>query len=399
MIYTNHYFPENFKVNEITEILVDNGFYVHVITGLPNYPSGKVYEGYGFFDKKGSEYSKNLKVTRLPLIPRGSGSKPRLILNYLSFFFSNICYTFFLTFFKRNYDHILVHHTSPILVAIPPLVYKFFNKPKAILWDLDMWPDTLVAMGIIKSQAAINFFEKIVAKFYQSYDFIFLGSESFFEKAEKRVERSRLAYFPNWAEKEFFQPIAKVDGVHFPKGFNVLYAGNIGVAQDFDSVFESMKILRDEDINWLIVGDGRDRENLIEKVKNEKLDSKVVFFGNRPLIQIPYFYSNADALFLSLKDEEVFHHTVPAKLQTYMTSGKPILAMLTGEGSKIIDKSKCGFAVKSGDHLGFSEIILKAKNLKMSELKEMGENGRKFYTENYHIEQRKRQLFDILNRN
>jgi glycosyltransferase involved in cell wall biosynthesis len=395
LIYTNHYFPENFKVNEIADILVDNGFKVHVITGLPNYPSGKVFEGYGLFDRKVAEKSKNLKVTRLPLIPRGSGSKYRLILNYLSFFSSNLVYTIYLTLRRRKYDYILVHHTSPILVAVPPLMYKAFYGPKSILWDLDMWPDTLVAMGIVQSKRAIDFLEKIVAKVYKSYDYIFLGSENFFEKAEKRVEGAKLKYFPNWAEKEFFQAPIEVNGVSFPTGFNILYAGNIGKAQDFESVLETMRILRNEKINWLIVGDGRDRENLEEKVKKENMESKVIFFGNRPLCQIPFFYSKADALFLSLKDEKIFHQTVPAKLQTYMTSGKPILAMLSGEGARIIDNSNCGFSVESGDYIGFSKIILTAKNLPESQLRSLGENGKKFYSNFYDIEKRKKQLFEI----
>ncbi|MDX5478983.1 MAG: hypothetical protein LPJ98_11065, partial [Cyclobacteriaceae bacterium] len=136
LIYTNHFFPENFKVNEIAQLLSEEGNYVHVVTGIPNYPTGRIFEGYGFFKKNFEKQSSNLTISRLPLIPRGNGSRLRLILYYISYFISYLVYTFFLILFKKKYELVFVHHTSPVLISIPPILYKWSRGSKNILWDL-----------------------------------------------------------------------------------------------------------------------------------------------------------------------------------------------------------------------------------------------------------------------
>ncbi len=397
LIYTNHFFPENFKVNEIASLFSQEGMEVKVITGLPNYPSGSIYEGYGYF-KRNNEIIDGVKVKRLLLIPRGNGSKFRLILNYLSYFISCLIYTIYLALFKKRYDVVFVHHTSPILIAISPILYKWIKHPKMILWDLDMWPDTLVALDVIKSKKLIEFLESLITWIYKRYDHILLGSKSFVERASSRVNSSKVQYFPNWAEKVFTDGgIIKViePEIKFPKGFKIMYSGNIGEAQDFGNVFKAMELLQNKDVNWLIVGSGRWLKKLQDKIIKAGISENVTFYGNHKLETMPWFFSNADVMFLSLKNKEIFSKTVPAKLQAYMAFGKPVAAMISGEGAEIIKKANCGFSVVSGDYKGFAETI-NAMRLKTGELNNLGLNGKAYYNKNFSVQSRKNQLMKII---
>ena len=396
LIYTNHFYPENFKVNEVSEMLSNDGLEVTVITGIPNYPDGKIAKGYGYF-KNTTDVVKGVKVKRLWLIPRGSGSKLRLVINYLSYFASCIFYTLYIGLFKKKYDVIFVHHTSPILIAISPIIYKWLRKPKMILWDLDMWPDTLVALDIIKSKKVILFLETLVKWIYKQYDKVLIGSNSFASKAKERVADYKIDYFPNWAEDVFTQKnqVQPNNNPQFPEGFSVMYAGNIGEAQDFGNVFNAMKILKNEAINWLIVGDGRWLKQLKENVTQSGLSDKVTYYGNNPLQTMPYFFSKADVMFFSLQDKEIFSKTVPAKLQAYMASAKPIVGMISGEGNQIIKEANCGLSVNSGDYIGFANAILEMKTNKQL-LLQYGQNGEAYYNKNYSKPSRKKQLSSII---
>lgn len=398
LIFTNHFFPENFKVNELAQLFNDEGHIVHVVTGLPNYPTGKVFEGYGLFKRAFEQKNSNFSVIRLPLIPRGNGSRIRLISNYLSYFLSTSIYTIYLAIFRRKYDVVFVHHTSPIFITIPPIFYRWLRGSKNILWDLDMWPDTLVALNVLKSKSAEALLEKVMTKVYHSYDHILLGSKSFLDKAIQRVGDIKPAYFPNWAEQifsseEYTKP--KIEP-KFPNGFKIMYAGNIGQAQDFENVFKAMKMLKDEPVSWLFVGDGRQREWLEKNVNDEGLLSKVTFYGNQPLDLMPYFFSNADVMFLSLKDEVIFHKTVPAKLQAYMAFGKPVLAMISGEGAQIIKEAKGGFVAESGDYEALVNLVRCYIVLDSKSMEEMSSNNRMFYSDHFSMSSRKKQLMELI---
>src|SRR5690554_70718 len=292
-------------------MLSEDGADVTVITGIPNYPDGRIPSGYGFL-KRRKEIIDNVKVKRLWLVPRGSGSSVRMIINYISYFISTLFYTLYISLFKKKYDVVFVHHTSPIFITISPIIYKWIRKPKMILWDLDMWPDTLVALDIIKSKKLISFLETLVKWIYKKYDKILIGSKSFTERAKLRVDSSRVEYFPNWAEDVFIEnvKIEPNNNTAFPDGFKIMYTGNIGEAQDFENVSNAMILLKNEEINWLIVGGGRWLNKLKEKIALAGISHKVTFYGNNPLDTMPYFFSKADVMFFSLQNKEIFSKTV-----------------------------------------------------------------------------------------
>ena len=242
LIYTNHFYPEQFKINEIVDWLSKEGHTIRVITGIPNYPLGKYYKGYGLHSFYGKSYRENVIVNRLPLIPRGNGNYIMLVLNYLSYFISTFVFTIYLLF-KKKYDYIFVHHTSPILIAVHPIIYSFFHKKTTkYLWDLDIWPETLEAMNIVKSKIILSLISKVVKIIYSFYDKILIASEGLVDIIEKKY-KGEVIYFPNWAEDDIEKNINdKEIQINLPKNkFIIMYTGNIGEAQNFKDLIETIK--------------------------------------------------------------------------------------------------------------------------------------------------------------
>ncbi len=397
LIYTNHFFPEQFKINDVVDWLIDKDYSVRVVTGIPNYPKGKFYKGYGVFSDKLNEINNNLIINRLPLIPRGSGSKSMLVLNYISYFISTIFFTFFLILFKKKYDVILVHHTSPFLISIAPVIYKLFRSSKNILWDLDIWPETLIAMKIIKRKSTIRAIDWFVKRIYRKYDEILISSPSLKELISMRIDPKSIHFFPNWAESHIEKPkIFSPEELKISKeNLNIMYLGNIGEAQDFDSVIKAINILKSQKVQWYFVGEGRYKEKFTKKIQQLNLQSRVSFIPHQKIENVYSYAIKSDLLFLSLKNEEIFKATIPAKIQTYMCIGKPILAMIGEEAKKIINHSKSGIAVDSGDYLKLADEINKFLE-GAYDYKKFADNASKFYNLQYKSDIRKNQIISLI---
>ena len=398
LIYTNHFYPEQFKVNEIVDWLSLEGHKIRVITGIPNYPEGKFYKGYDFRSIIGEKYDSNTIINRLPLTPRGSGSKILLLLNYLTYFISCFWFTIYLIVFKKKYDYIFVHHTSPILIAINPIIYKIIYNSKMILWDLDIWPETLEAIGVIKSNKVLRILKTIIKFIYSFYDKLLLSSNALIKILEDRY-LGEIIFFPNWAEKviEENQSIESFPLLKNERRFKIMYTGNIGYAQNFESLIPTMIKLKGEDIVWIFIGDGRFKEKF-EKLINEKaLQESTLFISQKPISEIPSYIKYADIMYLSLRDEFIFNNTIPAKLQSYMALAKPIIGLTKGEGNRIIVESGCGIVENNYNFANLSKIILDLKNLPEEELIHMGLKGKDFYDRFFSQRKRKMQLMEIIN--
>jgi len=398
LIYTNHFSPEQFKINEIVNWITTKDYEVRVVTGIPNYPLGKYYKGYGFHSISKVEYNGKVIVNRLPLIPRGNGSYIMLILNYLSYFLSALFFTVYLLF-KKKYDYIFVHHTSPFLIAIHPIIYSVFKrKTKKYLWDLDIWPETLEAMNVIKSWSILFFISKLVQFIYSFYDKILIGSNGFRDIIEKRFKKE-VIYFPNWAEKEIEDNIsAKINENFFPENkFIIMYTGNIGAAQNFSSLVTTIKELEKEDIFWVFVGGGRFKTEFKSSLKSNNLLDKCLFKDPVKVSEIPGLSSYADAMFLSLKPTDAFAKTVPAKLQSYLAIKKPVIAVLQGESADIIKRSHCGIVQEKADYIELANQIRTIIKSSKEEMIRMGNNGRDYYNKNFSQSIRKQQLLKLFN--
>ena len=403
-IFTNHFFPEDFKVNDIAFELSKLGHEITVLTAIPDYPKGKFYDGYSLF-KRRKEIVNGVKVIRLPIIPRGKGGTIRLVLNYLSYYFCLSVFTFFHGL-KTKYDRIFVHLTSPFFIGVCARRLSKKQRIPLLFWVLDLWPESLISAGGISNPLIIKPQIKMVQKVYDQCSKILISSKGF-EKSicEKGDYKDKLVYFPNWAEdvkgecpSDF--DINKIVPFASKKedDFILLFAGNIGEAQNLDAVLKAANLLKDEKrIKFVFVGDGRRKETLEQFVKENDLHDTVFLLGRYPITTMPVFMKEADVLMFSLKDELCFNLTIPAKVQFYMSQGKPILAMINGDGAELLKEAKCGFSVMANDSVGFADKIIQIFKMSNSELTTIGNNGKVFYENTFTKKLRINDLIELLN--
>jgi glycosyltransferase involved in cell wall biosynthesis len=384
LIVTQYFWPENFKINDLALSLKERGNEVTILTGKPNYPDGKFFPGYNFLNKKVENYF-GIKIVRSPLISRGNCSGIRLFLNYISFaFFASLTAVFRLS--KKN-EIVFVYEPSPITVGIPALVYKFISKAPVFFWIQDLWPESLIAAGDINSKLVLNIIGWLVKFIYRKSDIIFISSKCFKQSiTDKGVSSDKIFYLPNWAEDIYVKPVEREEVVinSLPKNaFKIMFAGNIGESQDFESIVNAAEKTMDyEDIHWIILGDGRKKNWVEEQIRLKKL-SNIHLLGRHPMNMMPFFFREADVMLVSLKDEFIFGLTVPAKIQTYLACGKPILAMLNGEGAEIIKNSNSGFVVNAGDYNALSKLAIELYEMPKFRLDLMARSSKEYYLNNF----------------
>lgn len=389
LLVTNHFHPEEFRCNDLAFELARRGHRVTVLTGIPDYPRGKFHKGYGIF-KKRVERINGVKVFRSFIIPRGNGGKLRLVLNYASSLMAQCFDAVLLGLFGR-YDYVLVHETSPVMVGVPGVIMSKMRRVPMDFWVLDLWPESLQDAGGINSPIVLGFFSRMTTWIYYHSRKILISSRKFKDSiCEKGDFEEKIVYFPNWADAA----LVNTDNtnttdtsplLHLPSNiFKVMFAGNIGEAQDMENLMRAALELKEEkDIHFCIVGDGRKRPWVEAFVKEHGPENTVHLLGRHPIEAMPAFFAAADLMLVTLKDSKIFKRTAPAKLQAYMNAGKPIAAMMSGEGAAVVAEAKCGFSVEAGDAKGLAELILKMKDMGTAELEAMGARGKRFCEENF----------------
>ena len=385
LIVTNHFWPENFRINDLALGLKERGHDITVFTGVPDYPGGKFYAGYGVFKRRTEDYQ-GVRVVRFPLIPRGQGKSLNLVFNYLSsIMFSCLVAPFYC---RGKYDLIFVFDTSPVTIALPAILLKRIKAAPLFMWILDLWPESLSATGAVTSPKALNVVRGLVRFIYKNCDKLLISSRGFQGSIEETGGYSgKPVYFPNWVEPEYL--VAPTDSFSqqlpaLPSGFVVMFAGNIGAAQDFETIISAAEMLREyEEIHWVILGDGRKADWVKGQVEQKKLDSQFHLFGRFPAETMPLFFSKADALLLTLKSEPIFALTVPGKLQSYMASGTPVVAAIDGEGAALINQSRAGLSCPAQNPDDLAEKILQLYKMTPEERKAMGDNGLEYCSVNF----------------
>jgi glycosyltransferase involved in cell wall biosynthesis len=388
LIVTNHFWPENFPINILARGLHDRGHQVKVLTGIPNYPSGKFYPGYGIFRRLVDDYQ-GIKIFHAPLIPRGNGGTLRLIVNYLSY---ALCASFLAPIQCRGaLDLILVYETSPVTVGFPALVLKRLRNIPIMFWVQDLWPDSLSATGAVNSGFLLKLTGLVVRRIYRSCDLILAQSRAFFSSIEGYGgSRKDLVYFPNTAA-ELYRPVivedAAAERTLLPKGFCLIFAGNIGAAQDFETILSAAELLKEyQDLHWIILGDGRRRAWVEEQVHARGLTGTVRLLGKYPEETMPRFFALADALLVTLKREPIFALTIPSKLQSYLACGRPLVAALDGEGGRVVKESGAGLVGPAGDPEALAANVQALYRLSKSERRAMGLRGRAYFERHFEQE-------------
>lgn len=378
-----YFYPETFRGNDIAFDMAKRGVEVTVLCGTPNYPKGKFFEGYGWFRRR-VETVNGVKVIRLPIIPRGDGGKFKLLANYFSYFTIASLYLPFHLLWNKKYDACFVQQLSPVMMSVPGVLFKKITGRKLYTWVLDLWPESLKAAGGINNKYILGFFNWFAKLQYKNSDRILVSSKGFESNINSKGDfASKILHMPNWAEDELLNA-ANQNIPEFPKGFNVVFAGNIGEAQDFESVVEAAKLLKTTDgIHFIIIGDGRKKEWVEQQIQRYKLEDRIYMLGRYDISYMPSFFSKADCLFLSLKDDEIMNLTVPAKLQAYMANAKPIVAMINGDANQLIKQVKCGYSVPASSPKELVQVLQHMKSLNDEERGLMGERAKDYCNEHF----------------
>lgn len=379
LVVCQYYFPEPFRIADICEMLVQRGHEVTVLTGLPNYPGGKIHYEYCDGNKR-EETINGVEVLRTFEVARGK-SNLKLFLNYLSFTISASLKALSI---KKEYDVVFVYQLSPVMMAIPAIVYKKKYKKKILLYCLDLWPESLTIGGIKKSAIIYKLFLVISKYIYKSFDKIAVTSSTFKEYFKNTLDISpdSIEHIPQYAEDLFITNEVKNTNKDVrDRTFNFMFAGNVGAFQSVETIILAANTLKDrKDILFHIIGDGSKLEDC-KRMANELNLSNVEFYGRKPVEEMPDFYKMADAMLITLVNNENISYTLPGKVQSYMAAAKPIIGAINGETSNVIKLSKCGFCCEAENYVGLANLILQfaKSNIKI----QMAANAKEFYMNNF----------------
>jgi colanic acid biosynthesis glycosyl transferase WcaI len=386
LVVSQYFWPETFRVNDLVEGLVARGHEVTVLTGQPNYPEGCIYPE---FKKDPARFAtfKGARIERVPLLPRG-GNAVRLALNYLSFALSG----WFLgpgRLRGQTFDAVVIAQLSPVTAALPGIRIGKRLRIPVLMWVLDLWPESLSAVGVVKSPWILGMVGCIVRFIYQRCDRILVQSRAFVPNVERYGRApDRIRYFPGWAEPIFLADLAQVEPAPevqaFQDGFNLLFAGNIGDAQDFPTVLEALEIVRDvPGLRLLVLGDGRAAGSVRAEVERRGLEDRVFLLGRYPIERMPSFFRAADALLVSLRKEPIFAMTIPGKVQTNLATGIPMLALLDGEGARVVKEAEAGLVAPAGDAMALAQAIRDLVALPAQERAAMGARGKVYASQTF----------------
>ena len=396
LLISQYFYPEPFRVNDMAAEWVKRGYKVTVLTGIPNYPMGKFYDGYDYRHKR-RECWNGVDIIRIPLIPRGN-SRNKLLnaagmaANYLSFIVSGRGWV------KKNNikaDLVFTVEVSPMTQALIGTWYKKRYHVPAYLYVQDLWPENVVTVTGIQSKAVIGPINRMVDKIYRETDEIFTTSPSFVKAIVNRktkVDRKKVHYWPQYAE-EFYRPMPRqnIDGIPDGGSFKIAFTGNIGTAQGLGILPETARLLKTENVKFIIVGDGRFLPELERQIEKRRVREKFILLPRVPASRIPEILSACNAGFISFAQTPLWEMTIPAKLQSYMACGKAIIASASGETKRIIQEAECGVCCEIGNAQALADGI---RELIRADCQDMGRKARKYFRENFD----KKKLMDQMDR-
>lgn len=394
LVVCQYYYPEPFRITDICETLVQKGHQVTVLTGLPNYPEGRVLDGYRH-GRKRNETLNGVKILRTFEIGRGN-SRFKLFLNYFSFAVSASLKALLM---KEEYDVVFVNQLSPVMMGIPAIVYKKKHHINMLLYCLDLWPDSLATGGVKGSSIIYKVFSRISKWIYNSADSILVTSNMFKDYFQNTLGLpiTNMEHLPQFAEDLFSERVDIIESEtkDSNKGFNFVFAGNIGDMQSVETIIKAANELKTHhSITFHIVGDGSRLEACKQLADRFGL-ANVIFHGRRPVEEMPYFYNMADAMLITLKNNKALSYTLPGKIQSYMAAGRPVIGAINGETRYVIKDADCGLCCNAEDYEKLAKLILQFCN---SDSKaQMAINAKNYYIENYSKERFMARLESTLN--
>lgn len=387
LLLTQWYSPEpNVRIESLARGLLERGHQVTVITGFPNYPYGNIYPGYRQRLWR-REFQAGVEIIRLPLYPDHSLSAVRRTLTYLSFAFS----AFLLgPLFSGKADVMWVYH-PPLTIGIPALWLSLVHRIPFVYEIQDMWPETVVASGMLNTGLPIRMLSQFARFVYRRANAITVISKGFMANLEaKGVTADKITVIPNWVDVTTYRPVerdTKFGEIHRLTGrFNVIFAGAMGPAQGLNTVIEAAEYLRDlSDVQFVLIGDGVDLPALKAMAVGKNL-TNMLFIERQPAEQMPYFFAWGDALLVQLRNDPLFHMTIPSKTLAYMACGRLIICAVPGDGSEVIRQFGAGLICEPDNPVALANVIREAYTLPASKREEFGQAGRQAVLDNFTCE-------------
>ena len=375
LLVCQHFYPEQFSINDISFELVKEGHEVTVLTGLPNYPSGSVDKKYKWF-KNRKEKICGVNVIRSWLLGRGKGIK-RLALNYVSF---AVAATIKSIFINKEFDVILVYQLSPITMALPGVLLKKLTKKPLVIYCYDLWPESITCAGISTDSKIYSLLLKLSKWIYKNADEIFISSKLFEEYFNNILGiYDNITYLPIYAES-LFENIKSIKSCN--DDLNLVFAGNIGKMQSVETIIYAANELKaDKHIKFHIVGDGSSRRKCEQLATDMKLDN-ITFYGQYPISEMVRFYEMADAFLITLKGNKFISYTLPNKVQSYLAAAKPIIGAINGQTKSVILEANCGFCSPAEN---YKQLAINISEFAREKDKHFfyGENARMYYESNF----------------
>lgn len=374
LIVSQHFFPDNFRINEIAEELVKKGNNVTVITSLPDYATGFVPSQYK--DKFVDTY-KGVNVLRVNVHERQTGILNRA-LNYVSFMHES---SKLVKTLDQKFDVVFSYQTSPVLMAHAAIkAKKLFNIP-LVLYCLDLWPESLKVWNVNNKNPLFSLMHLYSKWAYKKADVLAVSSKPFIDymTSFNKIDNKNIIYLP-----QHCFPI-KLRQRKFNSKKIFAFGGNIGAAQDIETIIRAVKHIDYLDFEVRIFGDGSELENCKNLASLLGVNNKITFYGRVDKETLIENYKKVDAFLLTLKQTGSVGDTIPAKLQEYMSCAKPVFSAVGTGGTDVIKEAKCGLTANPSDYMGLAENMRKFIE-NDSEFKDYGKNGRNYFNKNFTLD-------------
>lgn len=363
LIVTEYFYPEEFKINDVAIEWKNKGYEVDVLTMVPTYPASKVFDGY-----KNKWYQKDIwngiNIYRVRAV---TGYKTSLFKKLLKYFAFMILGSFISLRIGRRYNLIFGFNVGALTGMVPAiLLNKLYNK-NVTLWIQDIWPDSVYAFGFKKSKLLEFILNKFVRFVYKHTTSFAISGKGFASRVLPYIQDNQnIVYCPNWPDDIDMN----ISSFKFSeeKRVQFTFAGNVGKVQNLENiikVFSSLPKTYQVKSQLNIIGDG----SSLEMMKKISKNMNIIFHGRKPRKEMSKYYKGSDFLIFSLVDKSIFSLTVPAKVQTYIASKKPILAIINGDASKLIKDNNLGYVSSPDDLDNIKNIFIKAINASEEEKK------------------------------
>lgn len=385
LVVTQHFWPENFRINDIVEGFLQDGLEVDVLCGLPNYPKGEWFDGYGPQGPWEEHYG-SAQVFRAKEWPRKGNTSVNIFLNYVSW---PLYAAAALDRLPGGYDAVFCFNTSPVLMCWPAIRYARKHKIPFTNYVLDLWPENLYSVLPVSNKLLRRIAQGVSDHLYKQADRLIAMSEPLQHRLCERTgkPKSAVAAIPQYCED--FYAVPQHDAAleeRFAGRFNLVFTGTFTPAQSLDMVLRAVLEARAagaENLHLLLVGDGMSRESLQTLAQELQAEDAVTFYGSVPAKEVPKFTALADALLISLSDSPDLGLTVPGKLASYMAAGKPILASMNGAGFAAVQQSGGGLVSPACDQHALAENMLRLTTITETDRAALGAKAKEYYLAHY----------------